>query len=56
LNHFGIELPNKEQYEKTIEQLRQYKIEMPQNGQSNGSSNSIFLRDMDGITIRLYTR
>ena len=56
LNHFGIELPNKEQYEKTIEQLRQYKIEMPQNGQSNGSSKSVFLRDMDGITIRLYTR
>jgi catechol 2,3-dioxygenase len=56
LNHFGIELPNKEQYEKTIERLRQYKIEMPQNGQSNGSSKSVFLRDMDGITIRLYTR
>jgi catechol 2,3-dioxygenase len=56
LNHFGIELPNKEQYEKTTQQLGQYKIETPQYGQSNGSSKSVFLRDMDGITIRIYTR
>jgi catechol 2,3-dioxygenase len=56
LNHFGIELPNKEQYEKTAEQLRQCKIEIPpQYGPSNESSKSVFLRDMDGITIRLYT-
>jgi catechol 2,3-dioxygenase len=56
LNHFGIELPNKEQYEKTTQQLRQYKIETPQYGQSNGSSKSVFLRDVDGITIRIYIR
>jgi catechol 2,3-dioxygenase len=57
LNHFSIELPNNEQYEKTAEQLRQYKIEMPaQYGQSNESSKSVFLRDMDGITVRLYSR
>jgi catechol 2,3-dioxygenase len=56
LNHFGIELPNKEQYEKNVEQLRQYKVETPQYGQSNGSSKSVFLRDMDSITIRLYSR
>jgi catechol 2,3-dioxygenase len=57
LNHFGIELPNKEQYEKTAEQIRQYMVEAPrQYGQSNGSSKSVFLHDMDGITIRLYTR
>jgi catechol 2,3-dioxygenase len=58
LNHFGIELPDKKQYEMTIEQLRQYnKIETPlRYGQSNGSSKSVFLRDMDGITIRVYTR
>ena len=57
LNHFGIELPNKEQYEKTAEQLRQCKIENPptQYGPLNESSKSVFLRDMDGITIRLYT-
>jgi catechol 2,3-dioxygenase len=57
LNHFGIELPNKEQYEKTAKWLSQYKIEKPeQYGQSNESSKSIFLRDIDSITIRLYTR
>jgi catechol 2,3-dioxygenase len=56
LNHFGIALPNKEQYEKTTEQLRQYKIETLQHEQSKGSSKSVFVRDMDGITIRLYTR
>jgi catechol 2,3-dioxygenase len=56
LNHFGIELPNTEQYEKTAEQLRQYKIEAPQYGPSNGSAKSVFLRDMDDITIRLYAR
>jgi catechol 2,3-dioxygenase len=57
LNHFGIELPNKKQYEKTAEQLRQYEIETPAHyRQSNESSKSIFLRDMDGITIRLYSR
>jgi len=57
LNHFGIELPNKEQYEKTAKWLSQYKIEKPaQYGQSNESSKSIFLRDIDGITIRLYAR
>jgi catechol 2,3-dioxygenase len=58
LNHFGIELPNNEQYEKTAEQLRQqYKIEKPAlYGQSNESSKSVFLRDIDSITIRLYSR
>jgi catechol 2,3-dioxygenase len=52
LNHFGIELPNEEQYEKTTEQLRQHKMEMLQRGQPK----SMFLRDMDGITIRLYSK
>ena len=56
LNHFGIEIPNKEQYEKTVDRLRQYKIEMPHYGQLIGSLKSVFLRDMDSITIRLYTR
>jgi catechol 2,3-dioxygenase len=56
LNHFGIELPNNEQYEKTAEQLRQYNIETPQYVRSNGLSKSVFLSDMDGITIRLYAR
>ena len=57
LNHFGIKLPNNEQCEKTAEQFRQYKIETSaQSGQTNESSKSVFLRDVDGITIRLYSR
>jgi catechol 2,3-dioxygenase len=56
LNHFGIELPNKMQYEKTAERLKQYKIETLQHVESNGKPKSVFLRDMDGITVRLYTR
>lgn len=54
LNHFGIELPSKEEYEKTAGRLEQYKSEeMPQ---QHGQPESVFLRDMDGITIRLYAR
>ncbi|MDQ3868697.1 MAG: hypothetical protein M3250_03960, partial [Thermoproteota archaeon] len=56
LNHFGIELPNMEQYDRTAERITQYKIETPQYAQLNGPSKSVFLHDMDGITIRLYTR
>jgi catechol 2,3-dioxygenase len=55
LNHFGIELPNREQFGKMAEQLRQFKIETPKYGQPKGSSKSVFLRDMDSITIQLYT-
>ena len=55
LNHFSIELPNKEQYEKTAEHLTQYKINTPRVLYSN-ASKSAFFRDADGITIQLYTR
>jgi catechol 2,3-dioxygenase len=56
LNHFGIELPNKEQYEWIAERIKQYKIETPHYAQSDGQSRSVFLRDMDGITMKLYSR
>ena len=56
LNHFGIKLPNMEHYDRTAERITQYKIETSQYAQSNGSSKSVFLHDMDCITIRLYTR
>ncbi|MFL6484070.1 MAG: VOC family protein [Nitrososphaera sp.] len=56
LNHFGIELQNEEQYDIMAEHLKQYKVRAPKYMQSNESSRSSFLRDMDGITIRLYTR
>jgi catechol 2,3-dioxygenase len=54
LNHFSIKLPNEEQYQKTMEQLRQYKIDTPWNVRSSGSK-SAFFRDTDGITIQLYS-
>jgi catechol 2,3-dioxygenase len=54
LNHFSIELPNKEQYEKTAERLTQYKIHTPRDLHSSASKGSFF-RDADGITIQLYT-
>ena len=55
LNYFSIELPNKEQYEKTAERLTQYKIRTPRDLHSSASKGSFF-RDADGITIQLYTR
>jgi catechol 2,3-dioxygenase len=55
LNHFSIELPNNEQYEKTAEHLTQYKIHIPRDLHSS-SSKDAFFRDSDGITIQLYTR
>jgi catechol 2,3-dioxygenase len=56
LNHFSIELPNEEQYEIIAERLKQYRVPAPKYGQSKDSSGSSFLRDMDGISIRLHTR
>ena len=65
LNHFGIELPNMEQYEMMkmrvlkTDQLRQYEIEGRQYEQSNGEvikKKSVLLGDIDAITIRIYTR
>lgn len=54
LNHFTIELPNQEEYEKTLQQLRYYKTDDLFDVQSNGSSCSFF-RDKDGITMKLCT-
>ena len=55
LNHFSIKLPNEEQYQKTTEQLRRYKIDTPPNERLSGSK-SAFFRDTDGITIQLYSK
>lgn len=52
LNHFTIELPNKEEYEKTLLQLKDYKTDDLLDDQSNGSSCTFF-RDKDGITMKL---
>jgi catechol 2,3-dioxygenase len=58
LNHFGIELPNKEQYERTIEQLTQYKIKSapPKYEQLDEPSKPVLVHDIDGIAIRLNAR
>jgi catechol 2,3-dioxygenase len=55
LNHFSVELPDKEQFEKTAQQLRGYSIELPRHVQSNGS-RCTFFRDNDGIIIDLYAK
>jgi catechol 2,3-dioxygenase len=54
LNHFTIELSNKEEYEKTLLQLKEYKTDDLLDVQSNGS-NCTFFRDKDGITMKLST-
>lgn len=55
LNHFTFELPNPEEYQKTLQQLRDYKTEDLSDVQSNGS-NCAFFRDKDGITMKLCTK
>jgi catechol 2,3-dioxygenase len=49
LNHFGIELPSKEELEKTVEHLLQLDIKPYEQG-----TMSAFFYDNDGIMIRLY--
>ncbi|MGH9877718.1 MAG: VOC family protein [Nitrososphaerales archaeon] len=52
LNHFAIKLSNEQEYEKVVKRFAQYKVDDQDNG-SQGSS-SVFVRDYDGITIRLF--
>ncbi len=54
LNHFGIELPNKREYDKLVKRPVQYKVGMQQHNDELRDSKAIFLHDNDGITIRLY--
>jgi catechol 2,3-dioxygenase len=54
LNHFGIELPSKE-YDRIVKRLAQYKMGVLQDNNSQ-ESRSVFLRDYDGITIRLFVK
>src|SRR5919199_1150733 len=51
LNHFGIELPNKEEFDRTLKQLQQQNI-----AESNSelSSKAIFIQDPNGIRIQVY--
>lgn len=53
LNHFSIELSSKQEYDKVVKRLAQYKGKMPHVNESQGP-NSLFVRDYDGINIRLF--
>jgi len=53
LNHFGIKLSDRQEFERTASRLGQYTVKVPQYEQSK-EPEGIFLRDTDGITIRLY--
>ena len=51
LNHFSIELPNKEEFDRTLKQLQHQNIV-----ESNGeiSSKAIFIQDPNGIRIQVH--
>ena len=51
LNHFGIELPNKEEFDRTLKQLQQQNIA---DSNSELSSKAIFIQDPNGIRIQVY--
>ena len=51
LNYFGIELPNIEEFDKTVKQLQQYNI-VEQS--SSLSSKAILIYDPNGIRIQVY--
>jgi len=48
LNHFSIELPNKDAFTRSLRQLSGYDLTV-----SDLSEGSVFVQDMDGIRIRL---
>lgn len=48
LNHFSIELPNKDAFTRSLRQLSRYDLAV-----SDLSEGSVFVQDMDGIKIRL---
>jgi catechol 2,3-dioxygenase len=51
LNHFGIELPNKEEFDRTLKQLQQQNIAAKNN---ELSSKAILIHDLNGIKIQVY--
>jgi catechol 2,3-dioxygenase len=57
LNHFGVELPSKEAFDETMKHVSQYDgANVKEKSFSQSRSNSMFLQDTDGITIRIYSR
>jgi catechol 2,3-dioxygenase len=57
LNHFGLELPSREAFDEIMKHVSQYDaVNVKEKSSSQSRSNSIFLQDTDGITIRIYSR
>jgi catechol 2,3-dioxygenase len=57
LNHFGVELPSTEAFDETMKHVSQYDgAIVKEKSSSQSRSNSMFLQDTDGITIRIYIR
>lgn len=57
LNHFGVELPSKKAFDETMKHVSQYGgANVKEKSSSQSRSNSMFLQDTDGITIRIYCR
>jgi catechol 2,3-dioxygenase len=56
LNHFVVELPSKEALDETMKHISQYDGANVEEKSSSPQprSNSVFLQDTDGITIRIY--
>ena len=52
LNHFGIELPNKEEFDMILKQLQQQNIAAKNNGLL--SSKTILIQDPNDIRIQVY--
>lgn len=48
LNHFSIELPNKDAFTRSLRQLSRYDLAV-----SDLSEGSVFVQDMDGIKVRI---
>jgi catechol-2,3-dioxygenase len=51
LNHFSIELPNKQEMDRTVKQLQNQNIV---ESNSEISSKAIFIQDPNGIRIQVY--
>jgi catechol 2,3-dioxygenase len=57
LNHFVVEPPSKEAFDETIKHVLQYDgANIKEKSSYQSRSNSLFLEDTDGITIRIYSR
>ena len=54
LNHFGIELPNIEEFDKMAKHLSRYNGITAAKNSSDLSSKTVLIHDSDGIRIQIY--